>query len=120
MNMHRHLPWLTSLQRSYLPDQLEDEVQSIDISEESKTSHSPTMIPPLGMRKRKQLPHPPVVSVFEVRAYDEARSLSSHKLSRSLHEQHIKEAKDRLQDVQAEASEGASKAPIYHGRVGAY
>ncbi|KAL0406004.1 UNVERIFIED_CONTAM: hypothetical protein Slati_3914300 [Sesamum latifolium] len=45
----------------------------------------------------------------KVRAYDEARSLSSQKLSRSLHEQHLKEAKARLQDVQAKASEGASK-----------
>ncbi|KAL0313483.1 UNVERIFIED_CONTAM: hypothetical protein Sradi_5747600 [Sesamum radiatum] len=46
----------------------------------------------------------------KVRAYDEARSLSSHKLSRSLHAQHLKEAEDRLQDVEAKASEGASKA----------
>ncbi|KAL0394752.1 UNVERIFIED_CONTAM: hypothetical protein Slati_4441400 [Sesamum latifolium] len=45
----------------------------------------------------------------KVRAYDEARSLSSQKLSRSLHEQHIKEAKDWLQDVKAKASEEASK-----------
>ncbi|KAL0414919.1 UNVERIFIED_CONTAM: hypothetical protein Sradi_1693600, partial [Sesamum radiatum] len=49
---------------------------------------------------------PPVVSVFE----DEARSLSSHKLSRSLHAQRLKEAEDRLQDVEVKANEGASKA----------
>ncbi|KAL0286983.1 UNVERIFIED_CONTAM: hypothetical protein Sradi_7134800 [Sesamum radiatum] len=158
-------------------EKLEDEVQSIDASEESDTSHSSTMTPPLGMEKGKQLPHLPAVSVFEgesfifnhrkeflqklwsgllvkisntpvdflssieddvylifesmksfqkfditkveeslntcfvkVSAYDEARSLSSHKLSRSLHGQHLKEAEDRLQDVQAKASEGASKA----------
>ncbi|KAL0406367.1 UNVERIFIED_CONTAM: hypothetical protein Slati_3950600 [Sesamum latifolium] len=53
--------------------------------------------------KGKQLPQPPAVSVLE------ARSLSSQKLSRSLHGQHLKEAKARLQDVQAKASEGASK-----------
>ncbi|KAL0378901.1 UNVERIFIED_CONTAM: hypothetical protein Sradi_3195600 [Sesamum radiatum] len=107
---------------------LEDKVQSIDANEESETSHS-TTTPPLGMGKGKQLPHPPAVSVFDVfqkfdvtkveeslntffvkvRAYDEARSLSSQKLSRSFHEQHLKEAKDRLQDVQAKVSEGASK-----------
>ncbi|KAL0412996.1 UNVERIFIED_CONTAM: hypothetical protein Sradi_1501300 [Sesamum radiatum] len=46
----------------------------------------------------------------KVRAYDEARSLSSHKLSRSLHAQRLKEAEDRLQDVEAKASEGVSKA----------
>ncbi|KAL0313205.1 UNVERIFIED_CONTAM: hypothetical protein Sradi_5719800 [Sesamum radiatum] len=46
----------------------------------------------------------------KVRAYDEVRSLSSHKLSRSLHVQRLKEAEDRLQDVEAKASEGASKA----------
>ncbi|KAL0446359.1 UNVERIFIED_CONTAM: hypothetical protein Slati_1763800 [Sesamum latifolium] len=46
---------------------------------------------------------------FKVRAYDEARSLSSQKLSRSLHEKHLKEARARLQVVQAKASEGASK-----------
>ncbi|KAL0373502.1 UNVERIFIED_CONTAM: hypothetical protein Sradi_3265900 [Sesamum radiatum] len=46
----------------------------------------------------------------KVRAYDGVRSLSSHKLSQSLHEQHLKEAEDRLQDVQAKTSEGASKA----------
>ncbi|KAL0458914.1 UNVERIFIED_CONTAM: hypothetical protein Slati_0518600 [Sesamum latifolium] len=45
----------------------------------------------------------------KVRAYDEARSLSSQKLSRRLHEQHLKETKARLQDVQAKASEAASK-----------
>ncbi|KAL0411804.1 UNVERIFIED_CONTAM: hypothetical protein Slati_3770100 [Sesamum latifolium] len=159
--------------------QLEDEIQSIDASEESETSHSWTMTPPppFGMGlKGKQLPQPLAVSVlegesflfshhkeflqkmwsdllvkisntpvdflssieddvslilesmknfhkfditkveeslntffFKVRDYDEARSLSSQKLSRSLHEQHLKEAKARLQDVQAKANEGASK-----------
>ncbi|KAL0438761.1 UNVERIFIED_CONTAM: hypothetical protein Slati_2359100 [Sesamum latifolium] len=143
----------TSASRSPSADfiaQLEDEIQSIDASEEFETSHSGTTTPPpfrMGL-KRKQLPQPPVVSVLEVdflssieddvslilesmknfhkfditkveeslnmffvkvRAYDEARSLSSQKLSRSLHEQHLKEAKARLQDVQAKASEGASK-----------
>ncbi|KAL0411293.1 UNVERIFIED_CONTAM: hypothetical protein Slati_3719000 [Sesamum latifolium] len=43
-----------------------DEVQSIDASEEFKTSYSSTTTPPLGMGlKRKQLPRPPAVSVFE-------------------------------------------------------
>ncbi|KAL0413458.1 UNVERIFIED_CONTAM: hypothetical protein Sradi_1547500 [Sesamum radiatum] len=46
----------------------------------------------------------------KVRAYDEARSLSSHKLSQSLHAQRLKEDEDRLQEVEAKASEGASKA----------
>ncbi|KAL0313230.1 UNVERIFIED_CONTAM: hypothetical protein Sradi_5722300 [Sesamum radiatum] len=45
--------------------ELEDEVQSIDASEEFETSHSLTMIPPFGMGKGKQLPRPPAVSVFE-------------------------------------------------------
>ncbi|KAL0453696.1 UNVERIFIED_CONTAM: hypothetical protein Slati_1347700 [Sesamum latifolium] len=45
----------------------------------------------------------------KVCAYDEARSLSSQKLFQSLHEQHLKEAKACLQDVQAKESEGASK-----------
>ncbi|KAL0282760.1 UNVERIFIED_CONTAM: hypothetical protein Sangu_2479700 [Sesamum angustifolium] len=44
----------------------------------------------------------------KVGAYDEVSSLSSEKLSRSLHEQ-LKEAKDHLQDVQAKTSEEASK-----------
>ncbi|KAL0405631.1 UNVERIFIED_CONTAM: hypothetical protein Slati_3877000 [Sesamum latifolium] len=111
--------------------QLEDEIQSIDASEESETSHSWTTTPPpfgIGL-KENQLPQPPAVSVLEefsqvrhyegggiiehvfvkVRAYDEARSLSSQKLSRSLHEQHLKEARARLQNVQVKASEGASK-----------
>ncbi|KAL0308900.1 UNVERIFIED_CONTAM: hypothetical protein Sradi_5832300 [Sesamum radiatum] len=43
----------------------------------------------------------------KVRTYDEARSLSSEKLSRSLHEQQLKEAKAHLQDVEAKASEKA-------------
>ncbi|KAL0336571.1 UNVERIFIED_CONTAM: hypothetical protein Sradi_4869000 [Sesamum radiatum] len=157
--------------------QLEDEVQSIDVGEESETSHSSTMTPPLGMGfRRKQSPPPAAVSVFkggsflfnyrkeffqrlwsgllvkisntpvdflssteddvylilesmksfqkfdiskveetlntffaEVRAYDEARSLSSENLSRSLHEQQLKEPKACLQDVQAKASEEASE-----------
>ncbi|KAL0445561.1 UNVERIFIED_CONTAM: hypothetical protein Slati_1684000 [Sesamum latifolium] len=171
----------TSASRSPSADfvaQLEDEIQSVDASEESDTSDSwTTTPPPFGMGlKGKQLQQPPAASVFEgesflfshhkeflqkmwsdllvkisntpvdflssieddvslilksmknfhkfditpveeslntffvkVRAYDEARSLSSQKLSRSLHEQHLKEAKARLQDVQAKASEGASK-----------
>ncbi|KAL0420446.1 UNVERIFIED_CONTAM: hypothetical protein Slati_3067500 [Sesamum latifolium] len=45
----------------------------------------------------------------KVRAYDEAMSLSSQNLSRSLHEQYLNKAKAHLQDVQAKASEGASK-----------
>ncbi|KAK4380801.1 hypothetical protein Sango_3029100 [Sesamum angolense] len=45
----------------------------------------------------------------KVRAYDEARSLSSEKLSQSLHKQQLKEVKARLQDVQAKASEKASE-----------
>ncbi|KAL0423649.1 UNVERIFIED_CONTAM: hypothetical protein Sradi_0899700 [Sesamum radiatum] len=45
----------------------------------------------------------------KVHAYDKARSLSSEKLSRSLHEQQLKEVKARLQDVQAKASEEASE-----------
>ncbi|KAL0449200.1 UNVERIFIED_CONTAM: hypothetical protein Slati_1476400 [Sesamum latifolium] len=164
---HMHVPSIV----------LEDEIQSIDASEDSETSHSWITTPPLGMGlKGKQLPWPPVVPVFEgesflfnrqkeflqklwsdllvkisntpvdflssieddvhlvlesmksipkfdimkveeslntffvkVYVYDEARSLSSQKLSRSLREQHLKEANDRLQDVQAKASEGASK-----------
>ncbi|KAL0457993.1 UNVERIFIED_CONTAM: hypothetical protein Slati_0426500 [Sesamum latifolium] len=64
--MHRDPPWQISLQRSSFLDQLEDEVQSIDTSEESETSHSLTTTPPLAMGlKRKQLPRPPAVSVFE-------------------------------------------------------
>ncbi|KAL0395044.1 UNVERIFIED_CONTAM: hypothetical protein Slati_4470600 [Sesamum latifolium] len=76
---------------------LEDEIQSVDASEESEISDSwTTTPPPFGMGlKAKQLPQPPAASVLE------ARSLSSQKLSRSLHEQHLKEAKARLQDVQA-------------------
>ncbi|KAK4406567.1 hypothetical protein Sango_0663200 [Sesamum angolense] len=101
--------------------ELEDEVQSIDVGEESETSHSSTMTPPLGMGlRRKQSPPPAAVSVLKVeeslnafftkvRAYDEARTLSSEKLSRSLHEQQLKEVKARLQDVQAKASEEASE-----------
>ncbi|KAL0394687.1 UNVERIFIED_CONTAM: hypothetical protein Slati_4434900 [Sesamum latifolium] len=126
--------------------QLEDEIHSIDASEESKTSHSwtTTPLPPFGWDLKESNFHSLLqfdfLSSFEddvslilesmknfhkfditkveeslntffvkVRAYDEARSLSSQKLSRSLHEQHLKEAKTRLQDFQAKASEGASK-----------
>ncbi|KAK4383354.1 hypothetical protein Sango_2784500 [Sesamum angolense] len=87
-----------------------NEVQCINIGEEYETSHSSTMTPPLGMGlKRKQSLPPTAVSVFEVRAYDEARSLSSEKLSRNLHEQQLKVAKACLQDVQAKVSEEASE-----------
>ncbi|KAL0299015.1 UNVERIFIED_CONTAM: hypothetical protein Sradi_6561300 [Sesamum radiatum] len=170
----------TNASRSSLANfvaELEDEVQSIDVGEESETSHSSTMTPPLGMGlKRKQSSPPAAVSVLKgesflfnyqkeflqrlwsglivkisntpvdflssieddvylilesmksfqkfdvskveeslnmffakVRAYDEARSLSSEKLSQSLHEQQLKEVKARLQDVQAKASEEASE-----------
>ncbi|KAL0290125.1 UNVERIFIED_CONTAM: hypothetical protein Scaly_2682300 [Sesamum calycinum] len=82
----------------------EDEVQSIDVGEESETSHSSTMTPLLGMGlRRKQSPPPAAVSVFK------ARSLSFEKLSGSLHEQQLKEVKARLQDVQAKASKEASE-----------
>ncbi|KAK4409601.1 hypothetical protein Sango_0033100 [Sesamum angolense] len=65
--------------------ELEDEVQSIDVGEESETSYSSTMTPPLGMGlKRKQSSPPAAVSV-------------------------LKEVKARLQDVQAKASEEASE-----------
>ncbi|KAL0406159.1 UNVERIFIED_CONTAM: hypothetical protein Slati_3929800 [Sesamum latifolium] len=58
---------------SYLLDQLEDEVQSIDVTEESQTSQKAIMgpnllttTPPLGMGpKRKQLSRPATVSVSE-------------------------------------------------------
>ncbi|KAK4391396.1 hypothetical protein Sango_1917400 [Sesamum angolense] len=69
-------------------DHLEDEVQSIDIGEESETSHSSTMTPPLRMGlKRKQSSPPGAVSILK--------------------EQQLKEVKARLQDVQAKASEEA-------------
>ncbi|KAL0286831.1 UNVERIFIED_CONTAM: hypothetical protein Sangu_2718800 [Sesamum angustifolium] len=45
----------------------------------------------------------------KVHAYDEARSLSSEKLPRSLHEQQLKEAEARNLDVQAKANEEASE-----------
>ncbi|KAL0293301.1 UNVERIFIED_CONTAM: hypothetical protein Scaly_3144100 [Sesamum calycinum] len=65
--------------------ELEDEVQSIDVGEESETSHSSTMTPPLMMGlRRKQSSPPAAVSV-------------------------LKEVKARLQDVQAKASEEASE-----------
>ncbi|KAL0373347.1 UNVERIFIED_CONTAM: hypothetical protein Sradi_3250400 [Sesamum radiatum] len=71
--VHHDPLWQISLQRSYLIDQLEDEVQPIDVSEESQTSQKMIMgsnllttTPPLGMGpKRKQLPRPTAVSVFE-------------------------------------------------------
>ncbi|KAK4381667.1 hypothetical protein Sango_2944800 [Sesamum angolense] len=128
---------------------LEDEVQSIDVGEESETSHSSTMTPPLGMGlRRKQSPPPAAVSVLKVdflssieddvylilesmksfqkfdvskveeslnmffakvHAYNEARSLSSKKLSQSQHEQQLKEVKARLQVVQAKANEKSSE-----------
>ncbi|KAL0302268.1 UNVERIFIED_CONTAM: hypothetical protein Sangu_3109700 [Sesamum angustifolium] len=85
---------------------LEDEVQSIDVGEESETSHSSTMTPPLRIGfTRKQSPPPAAVSVFKVCAYGEARPLSFEKLSRSLHEQQLEEAKAHLQDIQAKESE---------------
>ncbi|KAL0451578.1 UNVERIFIED_CONTAM: hypothetical protein Slati_1135900 [Sesamum latifolium] len=105
--------------------QLENEIQSIDASEESETSHLWTTTPPFGMGlKGKQLPQPPTVSVLEVDflssieddVYLILESMKSFrkfditkKLPRSLHEQYLKEARARLQDVQAKASEGASK-----------
>ncbi|KAL0311677.1 UNVERIFIED_CONTAM: hypothetical protein Scaly_2918300 [Sesamum calycinum] len=113
--------------------ELEDEVQSIDVGEESETSHSSTMTPPLGWDlegnnlhlllrcqylkvraffsiTKKSSFKGIVKHVFaKVRAYDEARSLSSEKLSQSLHEQQLKEVKARFQDVQAKASEEASE-----------
>ncbi|KAL0285769.1 UNVERIFIED_CONTAM: hypothetical protein Sangu_2765400 [Sesamum angustifolium] len=45
----------------------------------------------------------------KVCAYDEARSLSSKKLSPILHEQQLKEVKAHLQDVEAKASKEASE-----------
>ncbi|KAL0451726.1 UNVERIFIED_CONTAM: hypothetical protein Slati_1150700 [Sesamum latifolium] len=128
--------------------ELENEIQSIDASEESETSHSWTMNPPFGMGlKGKQLPQPPAVSVLEGESFlfshhkeflqkmwsdllvkisntpvdflssiedDVYLVLESMKRFRkfdlrSLHEQHLKEARVRLQDVQAKASEGASE-----------
>ncbi|KAL0402329.1 UNVERIFIED_CONTAM: hypothetical protein Slati_4262800 [Sesamum latifolium] len=103
----------------------EDEVQSINASEESKTSPSWTTTPPLGMAlKGKQLPRPPAVSVFEVGflssieddvylILETMRSFQKFDITRveeslnTLHEQHLKEAKDRFQDVQAKGSEEA-------------
>ncbi|KAL0439609.1 UNVERIFIED_CONTAM: hypothetical protein Slati_2443900 [Sesamum latifolium] len=119
----------------------EDEVQSIDASEESETSHSSTTTPPLRMGlRRKQLPRPPAVSVFEGESFlfnhqkeflqrlwsDLLVKISSTPLDflssieddvylilesmESFHKFDItKEAKDRLQDVQAKASEEASE-----------
>ncbi|KAL0294122.1 UNVERIFIED_CONTAM: hypothetical protein Sangu_3224300 [Sesamum angustifolium] len=46
--------------------ELRDEVQSIDVGEESETSHSSTMTPPLGMGlRRKQSSPPAAVSVLK-------------------------------------------------------
>ncbi|KAL0381959.1 UNVERIFIED_CONTAM: hypothetical protein Scaly_0483200 [Sesamum calycinum] len=129
---------------------LEDEIQSIDVGEEFKTSHLSNITPPIGMGLRRKQSPPPAASISnttvdflssieddvylilesmtsfqkfyvskveeslntffaKVRTYDESRSLSFKKLSRSLHEQQLKEAKARLQDVQAKVSEEASK-----------
>ncbi|KAK4381043.1 hypothetical protein Sango_3006200 [Sesamum angolense] len=59
----------TNASRSSLANfvaELEDEVQSIDVGEESETSHSSTMTPPLGMGlKRKQSSPPAAVSVLK-------------------------------------------------------
>ncbi|KAL0349460.1 UNVERIFIED_CONTAM: hypothetical protein Sangu_1173800 [Sesamum angustifolium] len=89
---------------------LEDEVQSIDVGEESETSHLSTMTPLLGMGLRRKQSSPlAAVSVLKVHAFDEARSLSSEKLSQSLHDQQLKEVKARLQVVQVKASEEASQ-----------
>ncbi|KAL0298853.1 UNVERIFIED_CONTAM: hypothetical protein Sradi_6545100 [Sesamum radiatum] len=81
--------------------ELEDEVQSIDVGEESETSHSSTMTHPLGMGLRRKTIFTSCCGV--------TRSLSSEKLPQSLHEQQLKEVKARLQDVQAKASEEASE-----------
>ncbi|KAL0327898.1 UNVERIFIED_CONTAM: hypothetical protein Scaly_2222400 [Sesamum calycinum] len=144
MKMHCDLPWITSLQRPYFLDHLEDEVQFIDVGEESETSHSSTMTPPLKFLQRLwsgllvKISNTPVnflLSIeddvylilesmksfhkFDVSKVDELLNtffcqssclcLSSEKLSRCLHEQQLKEAKARLQDVQAKASEEASE-----------
>ncbi|KAL0439241.1 UNVERIFIED_CONTAM: hypothetical protein Slati_2407100 [Sesamum latifolium] len=146
--VHFVYAWLTSYFKTHYP--LEDEIQSIDASEESETSYSWTTTPPFGMGlKEKQLPQPPAVSLLEGESFLFSHHkeflqkmwsdllvkisntlTSSHqlrmmfilesmksfrkfdimkKLSRSLHEQHLKVARARLQDVQAKASEGASK-----------
>ncbi|KAK4404345.1 hypothetical protein Sango_0803100 [Sesamum angolense] len=59
----------TNASRSSLANfvtELEDEVQSIDVGEESETSHSSTMTPPLGMGLRRKQSSPPVaVSVLK-------------------------------------------------------
>ncbi|KAL0286714.1 UNVERIFIED_CONTAM: hypothetical protein Sangu_2723300 [Sesamum angustifolium] len=122
---------------------LEDEVQSIDIGEESETSHSSTMTLPLGIGfRRKHSPPPVVVSVFEGESFlfnyqkdflqrlwsgllvkisntpvdfllsiedDVYLILESMKSFQNLHEQQLKEAKARLQDVQAKVSKEASE-----------
>ncbi|KAL0444620.1 UNVERIFIED_CONTAM: hypothetical protein Slati_2184700 [Sesamum latifolium] len=120
---------------------LEDEIQSIDASEEFETSHLwTTTPPPFGMGlKGKQLPQPPAVSVLEGESFlfshhkeflqkmwsdllvkisnTPVDFLSSIEDDVSLILESMKnfkfditkEAKTRLQDVQAKASEGASK-----------
>ncbi|KAL0392971.1 UNVERIFIED_CONTAM: hypothetical protein Sradi_2519900 [Sesamum radiatum] len=46
--------------------EFEDEVQSIDVGEESETSHLSTMTPPLGMElRKKRSPPPATVSVLK-------------------------------------------------------
>ncbi|KAL0293011.1 UNVERIFIED_CONTAM: hypothetical protein Sradi_6960900 [Sesamum radiatum] len=78
----------TNASRSSLANfvaELEDEVQSIDVGEESETSHSSTMTPPLGMGLKRKQSSPPAAG------------------------QQLKEVKARLQDVQAKASEEASE-----------
>ncbi|KAL0310279.1 UNVERIFIED_CONTAM: hypothetical protein Scaly_2943500 [Sesamum calycinum] len=114
--------------------ELEDEVQSIDVGEESETGHSSTMTHPLGMGlRRKQSSPPTAVSVLKGESFlfnyqkeflQSEESLNiflpkfvlmmkrdpylSEKLPQSLHEQQLKEVK-ALQDVQAKASEEASE-----------
>ncbi|KAL0444702.1 UNVERIFIED_CONTAM: hypothetical protein Slati_2192900 [Sesamum latifolium] len=95
--------------------ELEDEIQSIDASEESETSHSWTTTPPppFGMGlKGKQLPQAPAVSVLEVdflSSIEDDVSLILESM-KNFHKFDItKEAKARLQDVQAKACEGVSK-----------
>ncbi|KAL0458587.1 UNVERIFIED_CONTAM: hypothetical protein Slati_0485900 [Sesamum latifolium] len=122
---------------------LEDEIQSIDASEESETSHSWTTTPPppFGMGfKGKQLSQPPVVSVLEGESFlfshhkeflqkmwsdllmkisntpvdflssiEDDVSLILESMKNFYKFDITKEAKTHLQDVQAKASEGASK-----------
>ncbi|KAL0311200.1 UNVERIFIED_CONTAM: hypothetical protein Sangu_2414700 [Sesamum angustifolium] len=133
MKVHRDLPWITLLQRSYFLDQflqrlwsgllvkisntpvdflssiIEDDVYLI--LESMKSFHK------LDVSKVEEL-----LNTFFVKVctYDEARSLSFKKLSRILHEQQLKEVKAHLQDVQAKASEEASEIQSAMGQIGAY